>query len=56
MAAALLTLQRSMMATFGEAGDSFTRIMDAGNGFIVFLFTLALGISLLLRPASGDKV
>lgn len=50
IAAQLLTLQRSMLATFGGGGDSFTRTMDIGNSFLVFLVTLFLGISLLVRP------
>lgn len=45
----VLSLQRSMLGTFGNAADRFTLIMEAGTGMAAFLIILALGITLLRR-------
>lgn len=49
VAASILTLQRSMLASFGEMDDTKALILNAATGAAVCLFVLALGITLLTK-------
>ena len=49
VAASVLTLQRSMLASFGSGDDEFSFIMNAATGMVVFLFILALGIFITVK-------
>ena len=49
VAASVLTLQRSMLASFGSGDDEFSFIMYAATGMVVFLFILVLGIFITVK-------
>lgn len=49
VAASVLTLQRSMLASFGTMSDTKARILNAATGAAVCLFVLGLGIALLVK-------
>ncbi|MBQ9152558.1 MAG: hypothetical protein IJ130_01945 [Solobacterium sp.] len=50
----ILSLQRSMPGTFGNAADRFTLMMEACTGMAAFLIILALGIT--LRRSAADNM
>ena len=49
VAASVLTLQRSMLASLGSGDDEFSFIMNAATGMVVFLFILVLGIFITVK-------
>lgn len=49
VAASVLTLQQSMLASFGGMSDSKAHMMNALTGAVVCLFILILGISIWIR-------
>lgn len=49
VAASVLTLQRSMLVSFGEMSDTDIRTMNILTGSAVCLFVLILGIILITR-------
>lgn len=49
VAVSVLTLQRSMLASFGEMADTKAHTMNILTGAAVCLFVLSLGIALILR-------
>ena len=49
VAVSVLTLQRSMLASFGEMADTKAHTMNILTGAAVCLFVLSLGIVLMLR-------
>lgn len=51
IAASILTLQRSMLVSFGEMEEGNIRVMNILSGSAVFLFVLALGIAAVRRGA-----
>lgn len=51
--AAMLTLQRSMTATFGADAVDFANIMNGSVGMGAFLIVFALGISMIIRGRKG---
>ena len=52
----LLSLERGMLGTFGDASDNFTFLMEAVSGAAAFLMIIAIGISLMVgRQISQDK-
>ena len=40
----ILSLERSMMGTFGDATEPFTMIMEAASGAVAFLLIILIGI------------
>lgn len=48
-AVSMLTLQRSMLATFGSASDEKARVMNAATGAAVCAFVCGLGVILILK-------
>ena len=44
----LLTLERSMLATFGDAADHFSLVMKASSGGAAFLLIVSLGVGMIL--------
>ena len=44
----VLTLERSMLATFGDAANQFSRVMKAASGGAAFLIIVALGVGMIL--------
>ena len=55
VAASVLTLQRSMLASFGGMSDTDIRTMNILTGSAVCLFVLILGIVLIRRGKRKDK-
>lgn len=55
VAASVLTLQRSMLASFGGMSDTDIRTMNILTGSAVCLFVLILGIVLITRGKRKDK-
>lgn len=53
LAASVYTMQRSMIASFGEGDDLGMDIINRLSGAAVFLFVLALGISLIVKAKKG---
>lgn len=53
-AASVLTLQRSMLVSFGSMDYEQIRLMNSVTGAVVFLFVLILGISITVRSARKD--
>ena len=49
VAASVLTLQRSMLVSFGTMSDANTALMNSLTGAAVCLFILALGISMIKK-------
>ncbi len=49
VAASILTLQRSMLVSFGSMDGGQARLMNAITGAIVCLFVLTLGISMIIK-------
>lgn len=49
VAASMLTLQRSMIATFGSEDADFANTMNGISGLGVFLIVLVLGISMIIQ-------
>ena len=49
-AGSILSLERAMLGTFGDAADSFTFVMETATGAGVFLFLAEMGI-LIIRHA-----
>lgn len=47
-AGGLLTLERSMLATFGDLSSHFSRVMKAVSGAAAFLLIVLLGIGMIL--------
>ena len=45
----MLTLQRSMIATFGSEDADFANTMNGISGLGVFLIVLVLGISMIIQ-------
>ena len=54
IAASILTLQRSMLVSFGGMEEANIRVMNILSGSAVFLFVLALGIAAVCR-GSNEK-
>ncbi|MDD4849076.1 MAG: hypothetical protein PHO10_00085 [Gemmiger sp.] len=54
VAASVLTLQRSMLASFGAVNAAEARRMNACTGAAVCLFVLALGLALMARGKRKD--
>ncbi len=44
----VLSLQRSMLGTFGDASDRFTPVMQACTGGVAFLLLIAMGVGMLV--------
>ena len=55
VAASLLTLQRSMLISFGSMDSKSIVLMNGLTGISVCLFILILGISTILRNSKGRK-
>ena len=55
VAASVLTLQRSMLVSFGGMSDTDIRTMNILTGSAVCLFVLILGIVLITRGKRKDK-
>ena len=49
MAASVLTLQRSMLVSFGTMDNKQIHFMNATIGAVVCLFVLILGISMMIK-------
>lgn len=55
-AASVLTLQRSMLVSFEGMDQSEIRTMNTLTGAAVFLFILALGIFMIVRPRKENEL
>lgn len=55
-AASVLTLQRSMLVSFEGMDQSEIRTMNMLTGAAVFLFILALGIFMIVRPRKENEL
>lgn len=55
VAASVLTLQRSMLVSFGEMNDTDIHTMNTLTGSAVCLFVLILGIALIMRGAKRKE-
>lgn len=55
VAVSILTLQRSMLASFGSIDNVKIHLMNAITGAFVFLFILILGISMLIKSTRKDE-
>ena len=55
VAASVLTLQRSMLVSFGEMNDTDIHTMNTLTGSSVCLFVLILGIALIIRGAKRKE-
>ena len=54
-AGAVLSLEREMLGTFGNAADSLTVTAEAVSGAIAFLLMIGLGIGLILHSREFEK-
>lgn len=43
----MLSLERGMLGSFGDASDSFTKVMEAVSGAVAFLLLVLMGIGML---------
>lgn len=55
VAASILTLQRSMLVSFGSMGKEQMQIMNAMTGAVACLFVLILGISMIIKGTRKDN-
>lgn len=55
VAVSVLTLQRSMYASFGELTDKKAHMMNILTGAAVCLFVLALGLSMIVKGKKERK-
>lgn len=55
VAASLLTLQRSMLVSFGAINDRQVSLMNAVTGAAVCLFVLELGVSMIIKSARKEN-
>ena len=55
VAAAVLTLQRSMLVSFDEMDVQKASALNAATGAVVFVFILFLGILLLIKAIKKSK-
>lgn len=55
IATSILTLQRSMLASFGSINNVQTHLMNAITGPFVFLFVLMLGVSMIIKSTRKDE-
>ena len=46
---ALLSLERSMLGTFGDAGDRFSMTMTIISGACTFLIVVGIGVSMIIQ-------
>ncbi len=53
VATSVLTLQRSMIASFGSSDDRFAAIMNASTGAVVCLFVFGLGSYMAIKGKKG---
>ncbi len=53
--ASMLSLQRSMITTFGNGESYFRYLMEGSMGLFAFLVVLALGFSMILKRKNNDK-
>ena len=56
VAASVLTLQRSMLVSFGEMSDTEIHTMNTLTGSTVCLFVLVLGVTLIIRGKRQEKI
>ncbi len=49
---AVLSLQRSMLGTFGDPGNQFSMIMTVSSGAAAFLLVIAIGVSMMMQAGS----
>ncbi len=49
---AVLSLQRSMLGTFGDPGNQFSMIMTITSGAAAFLIVIAIGVSMMIQAGS----
>ena len=53
-AGAILSLERSMLGTFGDAKDLFSMTMTIISGACSFLFVIAVGVSMMVRAGRDN--
>lgn len=52
----ILSLQRSMLGTFGEITDRFTYVMEGASGLGAFIIIIALGVSMLILSGKEKRI
>ena len=55
VAASVLTLQRSMLVSFGPMGNKQARLMNALTGAAVCLFVMMLGLSMITKSTRRER-
>ena len=53
--ASILSLQRSMTATFGSGETDFANIMEGATGLAAFVIVFSLGILMIIRQIKSSK-
>ena len=53
-AGTILSLERSMLGTFGDAKDLFSMTMTIISGACSFLFVIAVGVSMMVRAGRDN--
>ena len=51
----MLSLERSMLGTFGDASDKLTFIMETATGAVAFVLISLIGLSLIKRKTAPDR-
>lgn len=51
----ILSLERGMLGTFGDASDTFSRLTEAISGGVAFFLIIALGIGMVLYANHYDQ-
>lgn len=54
-AGSILSLERSMMGTFGSSTDRFTYTMEGVSGLVAFLFVVLLALSMIVRSVRMEE-
>lgn len=52
---ALLSLERSMLGTFGDAGDRFSMTMTIISGAVAVLLVIVIGVSMLIQAGRVEE-
>ncbi|MBQ8129580.1 MAG: hypothetical protein IJ175_04970 [Clostridia bacterium] len=54
-AGSILSLERSMMGTFGSSTDRFTYTVEGVSGLVAFLFVVLLALSMIVRSVRMEE-
>ena len=51
----VLSLERSMLGTFGDASEPFVKVMEASSGGVAFLLMIGLGTGMILYSKNNSR-